>query len=207
MLRHDYSQLPVMTGERTVHGIVSWKSIGQNSVKSNRDRTVASFLDRSVTVLEASTPLIDAIEEVVQHDVVLVRDMRRIVVGIVTTADLSEQLLAMSKEFLFIGEIESGLRELVRSRFSLEELRDVRSPNSTREVKGVNDLAQGEVERLLDSPDNWARLRVDLDRTAFIECLRRVRDTRNAIMHFRVDHPGDIDSSALREMQRLLRYL
>src|ERR1035437_329934 len=28
MLMHDYSQLPVMNGERTVHGMVSWKSLG-----------------------------------------------------------------------------------------------------------------------------------------------------------------------------------
>lgn len=28
MLLHDYSQLPVMTNERTVKGVISWKSIG-----------------------------------------------------------------------------------------------------------------------------------------------------------------------------------
>ena len=32
MLLNDYSQLPVMSGERTVDGLISWKSIGQAHV-------------------------------------------------------------------------------------------------------------------------------------------------------------------------------
>ena len=77
MLRHDYSQLPVTTGERSVRGIVSWKSIGQHSVRTNRGITVADFLEPSVAVLDSSTPLMDAIEEVIKHEVVLVRDHRK----------------------------------------------------------------------------------------------------------------------------------
>src|SRR5262245_5754130 len=39
MLLNDYSQLPVMTGERTVHGLISWKSIGKAHVIGNAGRT------------------------------------------------------------------------------------------------------------------------------------------------------------------------
>ncbi len=35
MLLHDYSQLPVMTNERTVKGVISWKSIGAHLDTSN----------------------------------------------------------------------------------------------------------------------------------------------------------------------------
>ena len=206
MLRHDYSQLPVMSRGRNVRGLISWKSIGQKSVRSSRGTTVAVFMDHAVRKLDSSTPLIDAIGDVIRHEVVLVRDHRKLIVGIVTAADLSEQLLAMSQGFFLIGEIESGLRRLVQQRFSVEELRRVRSPDSTRQINSVKDLAMGEFGQLLARPDNWARLEVDLDRAEFIQCLERVRATRNAIMHFRVESDDSIDGSALREMQRLLRH-
>jgi hypothetical protein len=38
MLLNDYSQLPVMSGERTVDGLISWKSIGRHTWSGKPDQ-------------------------------------------------------------------------------------------------------------------------------------------------------------------------
>jgi len=207
MLRYDFSQLPVMNGERTLHGMISWRSIGRNSIRRNNGAKVADFLDPNVTILPSTTPLLDAIAEVVKHDVILVRDRSKVIVGIVTAADLSKELLSISEGFLLLGEIESRLRRLARGRFKQEELQQVQAPHSTRTINDVDDLAMGEFVRLLAHPANWTRLDVQLDRSEFVECLEKVRLTRNAIMHFRTEPIQGDHLIPLREMLRLLEYV
>src|SRR5262249_54477375 len=51
MLLNDYSQLPVMTGNRTVHGLISWKSIGRAHVVRTAGPRVADCMDADIRIL------------------------------------------------------------------------------------------------------------------------------------------------------------
>jgi hypothetical protein len=43
MLLHDYSQLPVLSGDRTVKGMVSWRSIGKAFAINRNGTEVRDF--------------------------------------------------------------------------------------------------------------------------------------------------------------------
>ncbi len=49
----------------------------------------AHFLDDKPLTLRSTTPLLEAIDEIIKREVVLVRDIDRTIVGLVTTTDLS----------------------------------------------------------------------------------------------------------------------
>src|SRR5262245_36766267 len=82
MLMHDLSQLPVLNGERTVHGMISWKSLGRVVGRRFKGSTVADFMDEKPRSLRSTTPLVEAIPEIIKHEVVLVRGVDRTIVGI-----------------------------------------------------------------------------------------------------------------------------
>ena len=61
MMIHDFSQLPVMQGERTVEGYISWRTIGESLMVKKECRTVRDCMDKSVTILDETEPLLNAV--------------------------------------------------------------------------------------------------------------------------------------------------
>src|ERR1700694_2274425 len=83
MLINDFSQLPVMNGDRTLRGMISWKSLGRAAARNEVDTRAADFLDDKQLPLRSATPLLEAITEIARREVVLVRGTDRSVVGLV----------------------------------------------------------------------------------------------------------------------------
>ena len=63
MQMKDYSQLPVMQGDREVKGVISWKSIGSRYAMAGECAVVRQCLEpaRETTL---DTPLLDAISDI-----------------------------------------------------------------------------------------------------------------------------------------------
>lgn len=198
MLTHDYSQLPVMQGDREVKGMIGWRSIGRRLALGKELRTVRDCMEPHHEVaFDAS--LFDAIELVVRHDCVLVRDHTKRITGIVTTADLSVQFGQLSEPFLLIAEIESRIRGCLDRAFQPAELTAVPTePARVRAVSSAADLTFGEYQRLLEEPTRWERAGLGVDRNVFIEQLNRIRLIRNEVMHFDPDGIVEEDLLALR---------
>lgn len=74
MLLHDYSQLPVMHGERTVQGLVSWRSIGRAKVRSGNPCKYVRDCIEEADVVSSETHLFEAIDKIAERDVVLVKN-------------------------------------------------------------------------------------------------------------------------------------
>ena len=93
MMHNDFSQLPVMAGERTVKGAVSWRSIGARlSDGANLAGEVRDFMDEfpdTRRVLSTDATLLDAVEAIVKHEYVLVQDQDKKISGIMTLTDVS----------------------------------------------------------------------------------------------------------------------
>lgn len=68
-------------------------------------------------------------------------------------------------------------------------------------------LTVGEMKRLLENPDNWARLQWRVDRGVFVEALDGVRATRNEVMHFSADPLSEQDVARLRNFNTWLQVL
>lgn len=205
MQLRDFSQLPVMTGQREVKGIISWKSIGTRMVLGCKCEFVRDCMDYA-QVIDIETPLFDTIGDITKHGYVLVRDRQaqNVISGIVTASDLSNQFQNLAGPFLLAGEIEGHLRNLVHGKFTVDQLRKVsaNAPNG-KEINSADDLTLGEYCRLLEKPEHWDLLGLQIDRKEFVEHLDKVRDIRNDIMHFK---PEGLDEAETRLLQDVAKF-
>ncbi len=207
MLQHDYSQLPVTTSERDVKGMFSWKSLGSMLALGKQCEKVRECMETAYEI-NADASLFDAIQQIVEHECVLVRDATRQVTGIVTTADLSLQFAQLGEPFLLLGQVENHIRGLIADKYTKGELESACDPaDSGREIEDVADLTLGEYVRLLENPKRWAKMGVRVDRKRFIEELNRVLRIRNDVMHFDPDGVAPEDLNTLRKFARFLSNL
>ncbi|MBC7876571.1 MAG: CBS domain-containing protein [Anaerolineales bacterium] len=207
MLAHDFSQLPVMTSERDVKGVVSWTSIGKR-LSLGTPCSIARDCMEPYHEISADISLFYAIDTIIEHEYVLVRDSSRVITGIVTTTDLSTQFLQLSEPFLLIGEIENHVRKLINGKFKREDLAKVRNPgDDNRKIEDVSDLTFGEYIRLIENQVQWNKLNLNLDRSAFVGFLDEVRVIRNDVMHFDPDGISESDLDTLRNFVEFLQSL
>lgn len=207
LLKHDFSQLPVMANERTVKGMISWRSIGARWALDHAGEFVRDFMDDAYEVA-ADRSIFAALPIIVEQGYVLVRDATNRISGIVTTSDLSLQFQQLTEPFLLIGEIENHIRRLIDKRFSKTELADAKDPGDAhRVVTRAADMSFGEYVRLLEDPQRWSKLALPIDRTIFVKDLTRVRGIRNDVMHFDPDPLDDKDLHVLRQFVKFLQSL
>ncbi|HXP71642.1 MAG TPA: CBS domain-containing protein [Candidatus Dormibacteraeota bacterium] len=205
MIEKGFSQLPVMTTERVVKGLFSWNSLASRLSQGQRPQFVRESMDPHHEI-KMAVSLLDAIEEIVKYECVLVRDESDKISGIITTSDLSIEFHSLSEPFLLLEEIEKHIRDLIADRFSQQELCSVRViVEDSREVKTEADLTLGEFKRLLEKPDNWERLGILVDRSEFCERLEEARKTRNDVMHFDTDPISPERLADLRSFTGFLR--
>jgi len=189
MLLHDYSQLPVMQSERTVKGYVSWKTIGRSRiVEGSEPEKVQDCMEEDVEVLRYDTTLFDATQRMLEKEFILVKQVDDVILGPVTLHDISAQFRDLSESFLSLGTIENHLRRLLSGAFTKAELKECMDPSDNeREVSDLTDLSFGEYIHLIEKPERWEKLQVNLDRPTVINRLNEVREIRNDVMHFRPD--------------------
>jgi len=198
MLQFDYSQLPIMHGEREVKGMISWKSIasryslGGECCKVQHCREDAQVVDGNGT-------LFDAIPTIVKHGYVLVRDPQdRRITGVVTASDLSLQFQQLAEPFLLLREIELHIRQLLQDKVSPEDLDWLASADTTApKPQSISDLSFGGYIRLLQRPQVWTRLSLNIDQASLTVQLEEVRQIRNDVMHF------DPDPMTLKQLDAL----
>ena len=200
----DFSQLPVMTTNREVKGVISWRSIGKVYADGRRPERVRECMEEAHTI-DTKTTLADATHQILKHDYVLVRAEDKTITGIVTAADLTDQFRQLAHPFLLIGEVEYHLRNLVRGRFTVEEFTE--TAQGEEDVRGPDDLTFGGYCRLLERRDSWEKLELNIDRNEFIVRLEKVRSIRNDVMHFSPDGIESADVQLLEKMAEFLRQL
>jgi CBS domain-containing protein len=204
MLSNDFSQLPVMTSEREVKGLFSWKSLGTRISQKLSCERVSDATDGHAEV-SADASLFKAIALLQEHDCILVRDSTKKITGVITAYDISFTFGQLAEPFLVLGEIENHIRVLIGPAFSRDELADVRDPgDSARTIDTVEDLTFGEYLRLLENPDRWGKLRWEIDRVIFIKQLDEVRAIRNDVMHFDPEGVDEADLAKLRTFNGFL---
>jgi|SRR5690348_630346 len=204
MLRDDFSQLPVVRGDRDVKGLISWRSLGSRLSFGTPCRQVRDAIEPHCEITTDQS-LFKAIALIKQHDCVLVRDTTRKLCGILTAYDISMTFGDLAEPFLILSEIESHIRAFISGKFTAQELESVRDPGDTaRVIKTVADLTLGECVRLLENPARWNKLLLPIDRVAFVKGLDEIRQIRNDVMHF---DPEGLDEDELRKLRNFDGFL
>lgn len=204
LLARDFSQLPVMSNERTVKGVISWKTIGSRLALGCCSRVASAFMEEHHEV-RANQSIFEAIPIIRAYDYVLVRGEDNAISGIVTASDLSFQFQNLSEPFLLLSEIENSVRNMIGGKFSRGELLSVRDPGDGRAINDVHDLTFGEYIRLLQNAENWAKLNLPIDRVLFCKDLDAVRLIRNDVTHFDPDGVTPEDLERLRDFKAFLQ--
>ena len=206
MLQHDFSQLPVMQGEREVKGVITWKSIGSKQSLGHECKVVADCREDAY-IVDSNRTLFDAIPIIVEHGYVLVRDQRdRRITGIVTASDLSLQFQLLSEPFLLLREIELHVRRLIGDSLGTADfdLLGTADPGAKNKPQSVTDLTFGQYVRLLQHPQFWTKLDLKVDCGALTGLLDEVRIIRNDVMHF---DPDPMTSEELSTLKRSVRFM
>lgn len=204
MLLHEFSQLPILSGQRDVDGIVSWRSIGR-ALALGKECTTVSDCKEDVIILNYDEPLFSAVKFVLEKEVVLVKQKDKTISGIVTVTDIGEQFIAMAEPFLIIEQIENHIRKLLDQKFSTEELTiSTTYEEKPKEIKSLSDLNFGQYIKLLEDPAKFEKLKLSIDKTLLTKQLDNVRKIRNDVMHF---DPDGITTKDLELLRQTLSFL
>jgi hypothetical protein len=212
LLKNDFSQLPVMQGEREVKGVVTWKSIGSKLSLGAKCDTVADCRE-DARIVDSNRTLFDAIPTIVDWGYVLVRDQRdRRIMGIVTASDLSLEFRSLSEPFLLLREVELHVRRLLGDKVDATDFQVLSSAApSKKPPQNIADLTFGEYVRLIQHPAVWLKLKLKIDSKVLTELLDSVRVIRNDVMHFDPDPMTEDELKtlklAVRFMQELYQFL
>jgi predicted transcriptional regulator len=211
MIENDFSQLVVANSDRArVEGIFSWQSYGQAILAGKCPERVQDCMSHNFAEVNEEKPLFDAVRDVLRNHMLVVRSKDNCLCGCVTQLDVAEVFIDLAEPFLFLGQIENHLRDLVeRMRLSPEELRSLADERDVtrEEVKRVDDLTLGELIRAIQNTAFWDRLGLNHDRTILLNRLERVRKIRNRIMHFDADGISPVEKCYLKETRRILQEL
>ena len=202
MLFNSFDQLPVMTGPRSVKGLVSWKSIGRGAATGKQCETVAECMDPASEIAQDDS-LFEAIRIIQNNECVIVRDRTQEVCGILTASDVASQFNEISEPFLLIGEIENLIRNMIATHFTLDDIRTVHREGD-KSINDVSDMTFGQYLRLLENHSNWGKMNLSIDRVFFVNKLDEVREARNDVMHF---DPEGVEPGKLRVLREFAKFL
>lgn len=196
MLEHDFDQLPVVSDDG-VEGTVTYKSVAKY-VKSMDDprveeTTVKIALNTNPKFVERDHDIFELFDTLAEDDYVLIGDQDDLD-GILTRYDILYFLEHQVEPFLQIGEIEESLRYLFRTSFDdLDQAID-----ETFADRAEHDESYEAPDRPEDfSFDDYRMFmmrnldhlppRLSQERDMVESLLEDIRETRNALLHFRAE--------------------
>lgn len=206
LILNDYSQLPILSGQRDVEGVVSWKSIGRAISLGKECKTVSDCKDEAI-ILNYDEPLFKAVKIILEKEFVLVKQKDKTISGIVTVTDIGEQFIALAEPFLIIEQIENHVRKLLDKKLDPEDLiigNTENLPRNDKPIKHLSDLTFGHYVKILEDPKKFAKLKLNIDRALLTKQLEEVRKIRNDVMHF---NPDGITNESLGLLRQTVLFL
>ena len=205
MLEKDFDQLPVES-EYGIEGVVTYKSIARY-VKSMEDvnveeTSVKIALNTSPKFVDSDHDIFELFETFAEDDYVLIGDSDSLE-GILTRYDILYFLESQVDPFLKIGEIEESLRYIFRE--SVDDLDQCM--DEAFAPRAEDDDRYDPPERLEEFSFDEYRLfmmrnldqlppRLSEERSMVESLLEDIRDTRNALFHFRAE-ADEVDKDQL----------
>lgn len=205
MWKNEFSQLPVMNNDREILGIVSWQSIAKGLIAKKNSSCVKDFMTHDYKILSATTPLFDAIKEVIKSEMIFVRGKESKIYGPITPFDLNEEFMEQIEPFILLEQIENFIRLILHDKIVLEDILKLLTITDTnRRIESISDLTFGEYQKIIEYSENWDLLGLPFIKSDFTNELDQIRKIRNGVMHFHPDKVSEVDLNHLRKMSRFL---
>ena len=206
MLASNYSQLPVMEGDKKVNGAISWKSIGSSQV-TKMEVTEVRHCVAKCPIANDTDSVFEVAYLIAEHDFVLVRDTTCKIIGIVTASDLTTLFHDLYEPFYLTGAVESNVRQIAKyADFNSSDFDRAKMKNHGN--MDLERLSLGQINQLIGPKENWCKLMLmNVDCKIFRKSLCRVRKLRNDVMHFRTHNMNDEAKSFLRGFSQFVQNL
>lgn len=205
MLLHNFSQIPILSSKKDVYGLISWKSIGRALALGKNCNSVADCYE-SVEVINHDEPLFKVVKIVLEKEVVLVRDFKNEISGIVTATDVGEQFLILSEPFLLIEQIENFIRIILKDKLTYDDINKVLDLSKIeKEIKHLSDMNFGHYVRIFENENLFKKIELKIDRVMLHKMLIDVNKVRNEVMHFSPEAMDENDLINLRRTQNFLQ--
>lgn len=203
--KNEFSQLPIMNGDREVLGIISWQTIAKGLIAKKSSNTVKDFMTDDFIVLDENTPLFYSIKQVIKKGVVFVSNKENKIKGPVTTSDLNEQFIEQIEPYILLEQIENYIRLMLHDKIILEEIEKLLTiDNEERKLDSISDMTFGEYMKVFENKEMWDSIGLPFDRVDFVNDLNEIRKIRNGVMHF---HPDNISPNELKLLRNTSEFL
>lgn len=198
MALNDFSQLPVMSSDESLIGVISWKTIGNQTMIAPKEHVVRYHMDHAAT-LRITDGLLESVHIILEKEFAFVIDENERVSGIVTLFDIATQFKSLAEPFVEIRYIEHSVREIIATRLDLDVLQAIAGKN----VKSEKDLGFRDYIRIFENKDLWPLLGINVDPVVFRDKFDSIRNVRNQVMHFKV---GEVDPDDFKNLKALSKF-
>ena len=189
MIADEFSQLPVMSSERDVVGVVTWRSLACHEVGAD---TTADNVREPIpggTTFPLTTPVVDVLDLVFSSEFVLSHNSDNELCGIVTASDMARWAKHCSQAFVAVAEIERHLRGALRD-VNLTLPSNAPAGDGTADAPGRDSWTFGRYRRIFGRDEAWAELPQEqmwsrIHRCEFRRRLQEANEARNRAFHFR----------------------
>ncbi len=204
MIKHNFSQLPILSGKKEVDGIISWRSIG---IALSLEKECIKVIDckEDVTSLSLNEPLFKAVKVILEKEVVLVYEKDKTICGIVTATDIGEHFISLSEPYLLLEQIENHIRKILADKLIPKDVTGLL--DLEKELTDLSELTFGQYVRIIENPKIFDKLKIKVDRVILTKMLNETCTIRNEVMHFNPDPVQDFDIETLRQTLNFLNVI
>ncbi|MEU6857320.1 CBS domain-containing protein [Glycomyces sp. NPDC046736] len=178
-----HSQLAVLGENGSVEGALSEGGIMRAFARGPAE-TVADATE-SARLVRGEEHVLELLDVVERNGFVIVVDREAQPVGLVTAAELLAEFVTRHRPILTVASIELHIRQRVSTRVDPNEIAKFR-PRWARGDPSVFPTL-GQYPDLLAKAPNWDALDWRIDKTYFLNTLRKVARIRNDLAHFEAD--------------------
>lgn len=225
MLENDYSQLPVVvpdeTGKPVVKGMIRYKDILEGMRHLGAPLEKLQVLDVMIAkppFFHLDDDLFDMLNALQDHNAVLITDLQRHLLGILTPWDVMAYFRDRSEDLMRIEDIESIIKDLIMAAYTDEDGRlneqamneSIDRITRNRRDKGqppppFDRLSFNDYILLLTHTNTWRYVQDILkkEKKHVHRQLNAVRDIRNMLAHFRGE-PTDQEREKLKFLSEWL---
>lgn len=115
MIKHDFSQLPIVDGEKRVQGIVTSNTIlrGLHFTKTTIDKLHVIDIKTDAPICLRDDDIFDVLERMRNNYSCLVVDNEKRLIGIITDFDTSDYFRSRAENIMLVEDIERTLKDFI----------------------------------------------------------------------------------------------
>ncbi|WP_181699334.1 CBS domain-containing protein [Nocardia sp. GTS18] len=201
MVTKRLSQLPIVDDHYRLLGVVTWESIAHRSITGAGVELWDARAAQFPPAAHSEQELFSRMDDIRKFGFIIVVDSENVVTGIVTAADLADELEARVTPFMVLEELERRLRQAIHG-MSPDLLKTV----GKKKAEKPEDLTLGNYSYLFENPAVWKWLGWPFEQAGIVERLRAVARYRNEIAHWNIDAPEN-EPQKLADARELLDLL